>query len=78
MREHDLIVLQQPLPDYSLHGGAVGTVVHIHADGVAIEAEFLEPDGRTLAVLTLPPSGYRMLDEIRVALTRTQCDLLPG
>jgi hypothetical protein len=78
MREHDLVVLQHSLPGYSLQRGAVGTVVHIHADGAAIEAEFLAPDGRTLAVLTLPPSDYRVLDEIRAALTRTRCGLLPG
>jgi hypothetical protein len=78
MREHDLVVLQHSLPDYSLQPGAVGTIVHIHSDGVAIEAEFLTADGRTAAVLTLPPAGYRMLHEITVALTRTRCDLPPG
>jgi hypothetical protein len=68
MREHDLVVLQQSLPDYSLERGAVGTIVHIHSDGAAVEAEFLTVDGRTVAVLTLQPAGYRMLHDISVAL----------
>jgi hypothetical protein len=78
MREHELVVLQQSLPDYSLRRGAVGTIVHIHSDGVAIEAEFLTADGKTAAVLTLQPAGYRMLYEVRVALTRMPCDRPPG
>lgn len=61
MREHDLIMLRAPLPDYALPCGAIGTVVHIHADRAGIEAEFSYDDGRTRAVLTLSPAGYQVI-----------------
>lgn len=52
-RELDLVALRQDLPNHGLIAGNVGTVVFVHADGAAYEVEFLDSDGRTLAVETL-------------------------
>jgi hypothetical protein len=61
MKEHDLIELLRPIADYDLRAGAVGTVVHVHADRAGIEAEFCTRDGRTRVVMTLAPDGYRVV-----------------
>lgn len=70
MNEHDLVVLTDDLPEHGLRRGDIGTVVHVHADGAAIEAEFMIGSGRTVAVLTLPPSGYRALQEDEILHAR--------
>lgn len=57
MREHDLVGLLVDLPDYDLTAGAVGTVVHVHADRAACEVEFMDREGAIRAVLTLPASA---------------------
>lgn len=67
LRELDLAALRQDLPAYGLIAGDVGTVVFVHADGVAYEVEFMTADGRTLTVETLsadqigPVSGRTIL-----------------
>jgi hypothetical protein len=37
-----------------LPAGALGTVVLVHAQGEAYEVEFVQADGHTQALLTLP------------------------
>jgi Domain of unknown function (DUF4926) len=37
----------------------VGTVVHVYADGKALEVEFMMLDGQTTAVATLEASAVR-------------------
>ena len=39
IKEHDCIVLTQDISGEGLRAGDVGTVVHIHRDGEAYEAE---------------------------------------
>ena len=53
MREPDTVVLLRDLPEHGLGRGDVGTVVHLHANGAALEVEFITPSGRTIAVVTL-------------------------
>ena len=57
--EHDGVVLTADLPAKKLEAGDVGTVVHIHKDGVAYEVEFMTLDGRTVAVATIESSQLR-------------------
>jgi hypothetical protein len=59
IKEHDLIVLTQDLPEEGLTAGDVGTVVHIHEGGAGYEVEFMTLSGRTVAVATVMGSQVR-------------------
>lgn len=70
IKEHDCVVLTAGLPEENLEAGDVGTVVHIHQDGVAYEVEFVTLTGRTVAVATvrasaLRPIGQRDINHVR-------------
>ena len=70
IKEHDCVVLTKNLPEENLEAGDVGTVVHIHKDGVAYEVEFVTLAGRTVAVATveasdLRPVGKRDISHVR-------------
>ena len=70
INEHDCVVLTKNLPEESLEAGDVGTVVHVHKDGVAYEVEFVTLAGRTVAVATveasdLRPVGKRDISHVR-------------
>lgn len=53
IREHDLVVLTEDLPDARLKAGDVGTVVHVHKNGEAYEVEVTTGTGVTVAVATV-------------------------
>lgn len=53
INELDLVTLSTDLPEHGLSQGASGTVVHVYKDGQAYDVEFLNPEGRTVAVATL-------------------------
>ncbi|HPO08525.1 MAG TPA: DUF4926 domain-containing protein [bacterium] len=59
INEHDCVVLTQDLPGEGLASGDVGTVVHVHQDGVAYQVEFVAFTGQTVAVATVPASQLR-------------------
>ena len=70
IKEHDCVVLTKNLPAENLEAGDVGTVVHIHKDGVAYEVEFITLAGDTVAVATVEatdvrPVGKRDLNHVR-------------
>jgi Domain of unknown function (DUF4926) len=70
IKEHDCVVLTKNLPEENLEAGDVGTVVHIHKNGVAYEVEFLTLTGSTVAVATveasdLRPVGKRDISHVR-------------
>ena len=48
IKEHDRIVLTEPVPAEGLEVGDVGTVVHVYADGNAFEVEFTTLDGKAV------------------------------
>ena len=52
--ELDIVQLQKAHPECGLSAGTLGTVVLVHAQGEAYEVEFVQPNGDTQAVLTLP------------------------
>jgi len=59
IKEHDVVVLTQDLPEERLTAGDVGTVVHIHDGGAGYEIEFMALSGRTIAVATVTESQVR-------------------
>lgn len=59
IKEHDVVVLTQDLPDERLTAGDVGTVVHVHGNGTGYEIEFMTLSGRTIAVATVMSSQVR-------------------
>ena len=63
IKEHDRIVLLKDLPEDGLQAGDVGTVIHIHRQGEAVEVEFMTLDGGTVAVITLLSSQIRAVSK---------------
>lgn len=61
INEHECVVLTEDLPADGLKAGDIGTVVHIHQDGVAYEVEFMTLAGETIAVTTLSSAQVRPL-----------------
>jgi len=59
IREHDRVILTEPLPVHGLEPGDIGAVVHVYADGEAYEVEFVTLDGHTAAVCTVESSQVR-------------------
>ena len=59
LEEHDRIVLTEDVSSERLKAGDVGTILHVHRDGVAFEVEFLALDGNTAAVATVPAARLR-------------------
>jgi len=59
IKEHDRIVLTEPVPAEGLEAGDVGTVVHVYSEGKAFEIEFTTLDGKTATVATVEASAVR-------------------
>ena len=53
IKEHDIVVLTEDVPEEGLTAGDVGTVVHIHNNGEGYEVEFMTLTGQTIAVASL-------------------------
>ena len=56
----DVVALLRELPEEGLQVGQVGTVVEIFNEH-AIEVEFTDKQGRTIALLTLDPNDLLVL-----------------
>lgn len=59
IKEHDRVILTSDLPKEGLKAGDVGTVIHVHPAGGALEVEFLTLHGETAAIATLSASQAR-------------------
>ena len=70
IKEHDCVVLTADLADEKLKAGDVGTVVHIHKDGVAYEVEFVTLTGRTVAVATVEAPQLRPVTQRDISHVR--------
>ena len=57
--EYDLVVLTTRVPNEGLEPSDVGTVVHVYANGLAYEVEFVALDVHTAAVVTLEADQVR-------------------
>ena len=59
LKEHDLVVVTEDLPELAVRCGDIGTVVHIYCDNAAFEVEFVSSTGQTIGTATLPASKIR-------------------
>jgi len=58
VKELDRVVLQNDLPEHGLVKGGLGAVVHVYDEGAGFEVEFVDADGRTVAVETPEPRSH--------------------
>ena len=70
IKEHDRIVLTEPVTADGLEVGDVGTVVHIYADGKAFEVEFTTLDGKTATVATVEAVAVRPVTSHEITHSR--------
>ena len=71
MKEHDLVILTQDMPEHGLLAGDVGTVVLVHEGEQGYEAEFATLDGETVAVVTLEAWQIRPIGRHEIAHARS-------
>ena len=57
--ELDTVELTHEIKEYGLKEGDIGAIVNVYKDGKAYEVEFVAPDGKTTALLTLMPNDIR-------------------
>lgn len=57
--ELEVVELTHDIKERRLKEGERGTIVEIYNDGEAYEVEFVTPNGRTIALLTLMPTDIR-------------------
>lgn len=59
--ELDTVVLARNIEKYGLKKGDIGVVVHIYNEGKALEVEFVDAEGKTVALLTLTTDDVRSI-----------------
>ncbi|MDP8228681.1 MAG: DUF4926 domain-containing protein [Candidatus Electryoneaceae bacterium] len=70
MKELDIVVLTEDIPEYGLKANDVGTIVMVHNGGEGYEVEFMTLQGDTVAVLTLMPLQIRPSKHHEMSHTR--------
>jgi len=70
MKDLDVVVLAQDLPEHGLQAGDLGTVVLTHGEGDGYEVEFMTLAGETIAVVTLLASQARPIGHQEIAHVR--------
>lgn len=70
IKEHDLVVLTEDVPEEGLAAGDVGTVVHIHNQGEGYEVEVVTLAGDTIAVASLLARQVRPVSEKDISHVR--------
>jgi hypothetical protein len=60
--EQDIVALTEARPDDGLNAGDVGAVVHCYSQADAYEVEFVDENGRTKCVVTVPASQILRLN----------------
>jgi hypothetical protein len=70
IKEHDIVVLTEDVPEESLTAGDVGTVVHIHNNGEGYEVEFMTFTGQTIALAPLLARQVRPVSKHDVSHVR--------
>ena len=68
INESDLVALLIDLPDADLVRGDVGTVAMIHGDQKGFEVEFVNADGKTIAVETLSQNQIKKIRQEKAIL----------
>ena len=59
--ELDTVVLAKDFEKYGLKRGDIGAVVHVYENGKALEVEFVNAEGKSIALLTLTPDDMRSI-----------------
>lgn len=59
LKELAIVELTHDVPEHNLKKGERGTVVEIYKAGEAYEVEFINAEGKTVALLTLDSSEVR-------------------
>ena len=54
LKEHDIVALIADRPEDGLEAGDVGSVVHCYRDKDTYEIEFIDEQGRSKCVATIP------------------------
>lgn len=73
--ESDLVALLIDLPDADLIRGDVGTVAMIHGDQKGFEVEFVNANGKTIAVETLHQSQIKKINQQKAILHVPEMEL---
>ncbi|MDP3733081.1 MAG: DUF4926 domain-containing protein [Candidatus Daviesbacteria bacterium] len=66
----EIVALNHYISEYGLKEGDTGTIVEVYDNGSAFEVEFINPQGETIALLTLNPSDIRSLKHNPVSIWR--------
>lgn len=74
IHELETVALTHDIDEHGLKDGDLGAVVHCYEDGDAFEVEFVDFDGKTIALLTLNREDIRSLSGRQVLHVR---ELLP-
>ncbi|MDQ1354614.1 MAG: hypothetical protein QG657_4923 [Acidobacteriota bacterium] len=74
IHELETVALTHDIDEHGLKDGDLGAVVHCYDDGDAFEVEFVDFDGKTIALLTLNREDIRSLSGRQVLHVR---ELLP-
>jgi hypothetical protein len=70
IKEHEQVVLSTDVPEEGLKTGDVGTVVHLHKKGEALEVEFATVAGETVTIVTLLTSQVRSVSRREIVHAR--------
>ncbi len=62
LQEHDVVALTANRPEDDLRMGDVGAIVHCYKEADTYEVEFLDENGRSKCVATVPGSAVMKLN----------------
>lgn len=78
IKELDVVVITQDVPEHGLISGDVGTVVHCYNGGEAYEVEVVAANGHTVALLTLPSASVRLKQGWEISHVREHAPVNEG
>ena len=70
IKELDLVVLTQDIPEHRLCEGDIGAVVLVHGEGAGYEVEFVMLDGSSLGAVTVDKTAIRRVSGREIAHVR--------
>ncbi len=59
----DVIALVEDVPAADVNRGDIGAIVHVYPESAAYEVEFCDKDGDTVALVTLLPHQFVVLQK---------------
>ncbi len=64
IHELDVVALTHDIKEHGLEQGSVGAVVHCYSKNTVFEVEFVNCEGRTIALLTLTSTDIQPLNDM--------------